>query len=101
MKRAYIIEDIANKRYVEQLCKNICHSSAPELDDLAQMIYEILLTYDEQKIVELYQNNQLGFFIVRVIKNQYFSNTSPFHKELRRFLRGGDNLDKIIKNETY
>lgn len=95
MKRAEIIEEIANTRYVERLVKNICHSSAPELDDLSQMIYEILLTYDEAKIIDLYENRQLGFFIVRVIKNQYFSNSSPFYQELRRFQRGGETLDKI------
>lgn len=95
MTREEIIEEIANARYVEQLAKNICHSSAPEIDDLAQIVYEILLTYDEQKIVELYDNNQLGFFIVRVIKNQYFSNTSPYYQELRRFQRGGETLDKV------
>lgn len=95
MKREEIIEEIANARYVERLIKNICHSSAPELDDLSQMIYEILLTYDEAKIIDLYENRQLGFFIVRVIKNQYFSNSSPFYQELRRFQRGGETLDKI------
>ena len=93
MKRAEIIDKIASTRYVEQLVKNICHSSAPELDDLSQMIYEVLLTYDEQKIVELYENKQLGFFIVRIIKNQYFSNSSPFYQDLRRFLRSVVTLD--------
>lgn len=100
MTRAEIIKEIATRRYVEQLVKNICHSSAPELDDLSQMIYEILLTYDEQKIIDLYENQQLGFFIVRIIKIQYFSKNSPFYKELRRFIRRGEDLDNVIRNET-
>ena len=95
MTREEIIEIIATTRYVEQLAKSICHSSAVEIDDLSQMVYEILLTYDESKIVELYENNQLGFFIVRVIKNQYFSTSSPFYQEMRRFQRLGQTLDKI------
>lgn len=103
MKREEIIEELARSRYVERMVANICKTSAPELFDLAQMVYEILLTYDEAKIIDLYRNNQIGFFIVRIIKNQFYSQTSPFYMMFKRSLRRGvalENLKTTAENET-
>jgi len=100
MTRAEIIEEVAGRRQVEQIVHNICKTSEPELFDLAQMIYEILLTYDETKIIDLYEHGQLGFFIVRIVKNQYFSRNSPFYREYRKFNRGGVTLDNAKNYET-
>lgn len=100
MTRREIIEEIASRQYVEQIVHNICKTSEPELFDLAQMIYEILLTYEEAKIIDLYEHGQLGFFVVRIAKNQYFSRNSPFYREYRKFNRGGVTLDNSKKYET-
>lgn len=99
MTREEVIEEFAKERYVEKIVKNICKSSAPELLDLAQMVYEILLTYDETKIIDLYENGQLGFFIVRVVKNQYYSNTSPFYREQKKFINKGTPIERILNYE--
>lgn len=85
MNREQIINELAEQKAVETLVRVICKVSATYLDDLSQMIYLYLLEYDEEKIVTLYEEGSLPFFIVRMIKNQWLSNTSPFHYEYRKY----------------
>lgn len=81
-----IVETIARERRVEGMVKNITHHSlTPELEDLCQMVYLIVLEYDEDKIVDLWQNHQINFFLARIIINQYRSYNSPYHAMFRKF----------------
>ena len=56
-----------------------------DIDDLVQEVYVILLEYKPEKIIELWQNKQLKFFIVGIIKRQYHSKTSPFYKKYKKY----------------
>ena len=87
MTKREIVEDLAKRKVVEEVCRKAAHLPAltPDLEDLAQNVYVILLEYDEDKIVDLRQSNALGFFIARIIVNQYNSKTSPFYNLFRRF----------------
>lgn len=81
-----IIEAIAKDRMVETMVTNIAHKPmSADLQDLSQMVYLILLEYDEKKLQDLWENNQMHFFIARIIINQYNSVTSPFHTIFRKF----------------
>ena len=81
-----IIEAIAKDRMVETMVTNIAHKPmSADLQDLSQMVYLILLEYDEKRLQDLYINNQMHFFIARIIVNQYNSVTSPFHTIFRKF----------------
>ena len=101
-----IIETLAKDRRVEALVENIAHHSlTADLKDLCQMVYLILLEYDESKLQDLWENDQINFFIARIILNQYRSSNSPFHAIFRKYqersLSIGDEisinaLDKII-----
>ena len=101
-----IIEALAKDRRVEALVENIAHHSlTADLKDLCQMVYLILLEYDESKLQDLWENDQINFFIARIILNQYRSSNSPFHAIFRKYqersLSIGDGisintLDKII-----
>lgn len=87
MEARAIIEEMARGRMVEQIVENIARSSlTPDLQDLCQMVYVILLEYDAEKIVDLYANNEMPFFVARVVLNQYRSQNSPFYYQIRRFL---------------
>lgn len=91
-----MINQIINEGIVEQICKNIGVSSK-YVDDLIQEIYMILLEYDRQKIIEMYERGQLNFFITRIIKNQWCSNTSPFYKKYRKYYEyADDNYNNYI-----
>ena len=101
-----IIETLAKDRRVEALVENIAHHSlTADLKDLCQMVYLILLEYDESKLQDLWENEQINFFIARIILNQYRSSNSPFHAIFRKYqersISIGDGisintLDKII-----
>lgn len=100
MSKSDIIEAIAKERMVETMVQNIAHQSlTADLKDLTQMVYLILLEYDETKLQDLWDNNQISFFLARIIINQYRSSNSPFHTIYRKFrersedIQGKDWLD--------
>lgn len=86
MDKNQIITEIARKKMVEAMVQNIAHQSlTPDLKDLCQMVYLILLEYEEQKLQDLWQNNQMPYFLARIIINQFRSSNSPFHTIFRKF----------------
>ena len=101
-----IIETLAKDRRVEALVENIAHHSlTADLKDLCQMVYLILLEYDESKLQDLWENDQINFFIARIILNQYRSSNSPFHATFRKYQERSlsigvgisiDSLDKLL-----
>ena len=81
-----IIETLAKEKRVETMIENIAHSSlSSDLRDLSQMVYVILLEYDEKKLQDLDEHNQMDFFLARIIVNQYRSSNSPFFTMFRKF----------------
>ena len=101
-----IIETLAKDKRVEALVENIAHHSlTADLKDLCQMVYLILLEYDESKLQDLWENDQINFFIARIIINQYRSSNSPFHAIFRKYQERSlsigvgisiDSLDKLL-----
>ena len=86
MDKANIIKQIAQERMVESMVQNIAHQALnDDLSDLCQMVYLILLEYDDDKLQDLWENNQIRFFLARIIVNQYRSSNSPFHILYRKF----------------
>lgn len=67
-----------------------------EFDDLKQEIYIIILDYDREKIIEMYEKKQLKYWLVRVITNQYFSKYSTYYYKYRKYYEIIDknNLNK-------
>lgn len=86
MTVAEIIEELAGDRVVERIIENVAHRQLNrDTQDLAQMIYLALLTYDEAKIIDLYENEELNYFIVAIVRNQYNSATSPYYQQIKKF----------------
>ena len=86
MEKMEIIAHMAKEQMVEKMVKSILHQNSLSVDmqDLVQMIYLILLEYDDKKIVDLWTNKQMTFFLARIIMNQNRSDTSAFHYTIRR-----------------
>ena len=95
-----IIEILAKEKKVEKFIQNTAKTSAPELDDLAQDIYLILLDMEEEKLIQLYDNKQLDYWIARIILNQYFSSTSTFFTKYKKFQHLSEQINKDIKNRA-
>ena len=88
-----IVDELAREKVVETMCVNIARTSIKNqsLEDLAQMMYLILLTYDEGKIVAMYESGELRFFIASVLQNQYNSRNSSYYRNHREF---GEHIDE-------
>lgn len=101
MTKTQIIEELAKNRTVETLISNIVKLKWNDThNDLAQMIYEDLLTKkDENLIQRLYENqesnNELNAFLIRIILNNIFSKNSPFYYQFGKYrdMVGGEHLD--------
>lgn len=79
------IASLARNRVVEHLVTNVTKRPAKEMGDLAQMVYEILLTKPPHVLEKVIRNNALPYYIVAIIRNLYFSKTSPYYRKIRRF----------------
>ena len=76
MTRQEIVERVAREQRVETILRNIAKQPVTgDLEDLCQMVYIILLEFDEDKI---------NFFIARILMNQYQSVKSPFFATYRK-----------------
>ena len=86
MTKNEVVETIAKEKMVEQICSNIAKSADCDdtLKDLSQEIYLDLLSKDEEKIVNLYEADQIRFFVVRMVTNNLFSKNSPFYQTFKK-----------------
>ena len=95
MTKNEVVEKLAKERLVEQICSNISKSSDDLLNDLVQEIYLDLLEKDEDKIVKLYESNQIRFFVVRMVTNNLFSKNSPFYQTFKKNTNATVNIDNF------
>ena len=101
MNKQTIIETLAKEKRVEALVENIAHHSlTADLKDLCQMVYLTLLEYDESKLQDLWENEQMNFFLARIILNQYRSSNSPFHTIFRKFRERRVTIGEGISIDT-
>ena len=87
MTKREIVTALAKDRVVETMCMKTAHSTTltPDLQDLSQIIYIALLENDEARLVDLYETGSLGFFIARMIINQFRTDHSPFRDMVTHF----------------
>lgn len=84
--RQVVADKLARCRRVEDLVQRITGKTLDaDLHDLCQMVYLVILTYDADKIEDLWTHGEIDFFLARIIRNQYFSKTSPFYRKIRKF----------------
>lgn len=78
------LEDIGEKKLVETIARNM-RVESEYYDDLCQEVYFILLTgYTEEKLQEAIDKKQINFIITSIMKNQWFSKTSPFYRQYKK-----------------
>lgn len=78
------IEQIGNEKLVETIAKNM-RVETDYFDDLCQEVYIILLTgYTEEKLQEAIDKKQINFIITSIMKNQWFSKSSPFYRTYKK-----------------
>lgn len=87
MTRNEIVQALGKERRVEDICGRITNlpQSSPDVKDLAQYIYLVLLEYREDLLQDLWEHEEINFLIVRLVLNNFRSSKSRFHYQFRVF----------------
>ena len=86
-----VVELVAKEGWVEECIKTVSGGVwRSEYSDLTQDILIEML--NQTKIVDLYEKNQLRYYVMRIVRNNLQSATSRFYYRYRRFslLNQGD-----------
>ena len=75
-----VITKTSQDKELKQICKKIGGNLA---DDLFQELMLILLEYNPEKLVSIYNKGYYKWFLVKTLTNQFNSNSSPFAKKYR------------------
>ena len=95
MTKWEIVDELSKNNTVEKIVFKLLPSSRNPFDcpeDLIQDIYLILLNSDENLIVALYNKGELGFYILRISRNQLLSKNSPYYTKYIKFRAKSDDL---------
>lgn len=82
-----IIEYIISMKLVEKLSSKYLHFLKSDRDDFVQEMYMIILTIPQDKIIELFDKNELVRYIIQIVKNQLFNKHSKFSVKYDRFIK--------------
>ena len=96
MNKQEIIQEISKQKVVEEIVYNIGSKGDEDLKDLAQDIYINLLEKEDSLIENLYNTNQLKYFIIRMVVNNIYSKNSPYYTKYKK-----DKINKVKIEELY
>lgn len=86
MRSREIIDELAKNKVVEKFVRKYTDfSNNPYLEDLTQDIYVSLMEKENNFISDLYKKKELDYFIIKMIKNNLYSTTSPFFVKYQKF----------------
>jgi hypothetical protein len=83
VSKAQILEELSKRSDIKRWVHNISKDEAVFEKDLFQELFIALCEMPEAKIIELYQSEQLKFYILRIIQNIFRGNGSRFRKNYR------------------
>ena len=95
MTKIEVVDIIARDHLVEKIVFKLLPASKNPFDcpeDLIQDLYLILLNSDENLIVALYNKRELGFYILRISRNQLLSKNSPYYTKYIKLRANSDDL---------
>ena len=97
MTKYEVIDIIAREHLVERIVNKLLSSSKNPFDcpeDLIQDVYLLLLQKDDDLIVNLYNKDEIGFYLLKIARNQLLSKNSPYYTKYIKFLANCDELEK-------
>ena len=101
MTKKEIIEKWAKEKKVETLIKkHTDFSNNPYIEDLVQDIYIELYLKDNELIEKLENNNEIDYFLTKIIRNNLYSKTSPFYYKYNKFRKITDEIEQNA-DENY
>lgn len=97
MTKLEIVDELSKSNTVEKIIYKLLPCSKNPFDcpeDLIQDIYLLILQKDDDLIVNLYNKGELGFYLLKIARNQLLSVNSPYYQKYIRFLANCDELEK-------
>ena len=82
MTKYDVVDIIAREHLVERIVNKLLSSSKNPFDcpeDLIQDLYLILLQKDDDLIVNLYNKDEIGFYLLKIARNQLLSVNSKYY----------------------
>ena len=95
MTKYEIIDELSRSNTVEKIIFKLLPCSKNPFDcpeDLIQDIYLLLLQKDDNLIVNLYNKGELGFYLLKIARNQLLSKNSPYYQKYIRFQSHNDDI---------
>ena len=95
MTKVEIIDELSRTNIVEKIIYKLLPTSKNQFDcpdDLIQDIYVLLLEKDDKLIIDLYNKGELGFYLLRIAKNQLLSANSPYFYKYIKFRANSDDI---------
>ena len=106
MTKVEIIDELSRTNTVEKIIYKLLPTSKNQFDcpdDLIQDIYVLLLEKDDKLIIDLYNKGELGFYLLRIAKNQLLSANSPYFYKYIKFRAQSDDISEaahIVEEDT-
>lgn len=92
-----IVELIVKRNLLDNIIKQVTNNSGdPDLYDLRQDLLFSLLVDD--KLSTIYENNQLNFYLARIVMNNIASKTSPYYRIYKRPRLLSEPISKNVLN---
>ena len=95
MTKWEIVDELSRSNTVEKIIYKLLPASKNRFDcpdDLVQDIYVLLLEKDDDLIIDLYNKGELGFYLLKVARNQLLSKNSPYYTKYIKFRAQSDDI---------
>ena len=95
MTKYDVVNIIEREHLVEKIVFKLLPSSKNPFDcpeDLIQDIYLLLLQKDDDLIVNLYNKDEIGFYLLKIARNQLLSKNSPYYTKYIKLGAQSDDL---------
>ena len=95
MTKLEIVNELSRSNTVEKIIYKLLPCSKNPFDypeDLIQDIYVLLLEKDDKLIIDLYNKGELGFYLLKIARNQLLSVNSPYYQKYIRFQSHNDDI---------
>lgn len=97
MTKCDVVEKLYKDGTVDRIIYKLLSSSKNPFDcpeDLIQDIYLLLLQKDDDLIVNLYNKGELGYYLLKITRNQLLSKNSPYYTKYIRFKSQSDDISE-------
>ena len=95
MTKFEVVDELSRSNTVEKIIYKLLPASKNRFDcpdDLVQDIYVLLLEKDDKLIIDLYNKGELGFYLLKIARNQLLSKNSPYYTKYIKFRANSDDL---------